>query len=118
LGHNSAKPRRGQNAGLCLPGATARLSAVSGALPYVLALTTQSSGDQRRIALIQIVRLARVQKRGFRSDRPTSLHYLPVQASVATSGDGLNCSQFHHRAARFVRHLSGSLFLATQEEST
>ena len=38
--------------------ATARLSAVPGALPYVLALATQSSGDQRRIAVIQMVRLA------------------------------------------------------------
>jgi uncharacterized protein len=37
--------------------ATARLSAVPGALPYVLALATESNGDERRIAIIQMVRL-------------------------------------------------------------
>ena len=38
--------------------ATARLCAVPGALPYVLALAAESSADQRRVALIQISRLA------------------------------------------------------------
>jgi membrane AbrB-like protein len=38
--------------------ATARLASVPGALPYVLALATQSDGDQRRIAIIQMIRLA------------------------------------------------------------
>ena len=38
--------------------ATARLAAVPGALPYVLALAAESRGDQNRIAVIQITRLA------------------------------------------------------------
>lgn len=37
---------------------TARLAAVPGALPYVLALAAESRGDQYRIAIIQIFRLA------------------------------------------------------------
>jgi membrane AbrB-like protein len=37
--------------------ATARLSAVPGALPFVLALAVESNGDQRRIAIVQILRL-------------------------------------------------------------
>lgn len=37
---------------------TARLAAVPGALPYVLALAAESRGDQNRIAVIQITRLA------------------------------------------------------------
>jgi membrane AbrB-like protein len=37
---------------------TARLAAVPGALPYVLALAAESRGDQRRIAIIQMFRLA------------------------------------------------------------
>ena len=38
--------------------ATARLSGVPGALPFVLALAAESSGDARRIAIIQMMRLA------------------------------------------------------------
>lgn len=37
---------------------TAKLSSVPGALPYVLALAEESNGDPRRIAIIQIFRLA------------------------------------------------------------
>lgn len=37
---------------------TARLAAVPGALPYVLALAAESRGDQYRIAVIQMFRLA------------------------------------------------------------
>lgn len=37
---------------------TARLAAVPGALPYVLALAAESRGDQYRIAIIQVFRLA------------------------------------------------------------
>lgn len=37
---------------------TARLAAVPGALPYVMALATESQGDQIRIVIIQVFRLA------------------------------------------------------------
>ncbi len=37
---------------------TARLSSIPGALPYVLALAEESSADPRRVAIIQIFRLA------------------------------------------------------------
>lgn len=37
--------------------ATARLSSVPGALPYVLAIAAESSGDVRRVAIVQIMRL-------------------------------------------------------------
>lgn len=37
---------------------TARLAAIPGALPYVMAIAAESRGDQTRIAIIQIFRLA------------------------------------------------------------
>lgn len=40
--------------------ATARLAAVPGALPYVLALTADSHADPRRVAIIQMSRLAMI----------------------------------------------------------
>ena len=66
---------------------TARLAAVPGALPYVLALAAESRGDQYRITIIQIFRLAALliflpsvlALFGYSAESVTPEHTAPVQ---------------------------------------